>query len=235
MRLNEPVSPVLSVHRILPANLNGRDWVCSDLHGHLPKLLEQLRSVKFNPLSDRLILLGDLIDRGPHSYQTLQWVLTTPWCHSVIGNHELMLWAAVQNPELTSKRLAMGGAWTHSLDSEELRILAEAVQTHFPLSYSVPTDIGMIGLVHSQSPVDDWNEMQHIVFSESLAKCCTWAWSRAYQHGEYIQNVEAVVSGHIGTDKIVIRGNQLWIDTLERTGQPTLLSAKELLDLVRSR
>ena len=63
--MNVPLQPALAVHHRLAPNSQGTDWVCSDLHGHLPLLKEKLNKAGFNPQIDRLILVGDLIDRGP--------------------------------------------------------------------------------------------------------------------------------------------------------------------------
>ena len=46
-----------------------------------------------------------------------------------------------------------------------------------------------------------------------------------------VESITAVVSGHIGTQGIVQRGNQVWIDTLETLGEPTLVTVRDLLTL----
>ena len=229
-------SPALAVHHRLAPNSQGTDWVCSDLHGHLQLLKEMLREVDFNPQIDRLIFVGDLIDRGPCSLETLNWVLDAPFCYSVVGNHELMLWAAQKQPELAHKRGQMGGSWTDNLPSEQVRTLAMRIQQNFPLTLTIEHTSGDIGIVHAQSPVDDWQTLKSLSFSESLAKLCTWDWSRSYQPvTTHIAGITAVVSGHICADQMVRKSNQLWIDTLENTGWPTLLSVSEILAMFPER
>ena len=61
-----------------------------DLHGHRSLLEEQLDRFGFDPSCDRVLSVGDLIDRGPESLATLS-LLEEPWFHAVLGNHELML------------------------------------------------------------------------------------------------------------------------------------------------
>jgi serine/threonine protein phosphatase 1 len=74
----------------LPRNVEGRDLVVGDLHGHRSLLERELERVQFDPVRDRVLSVGDLIDRGPESLATLSLV-EEPWFHAVLGNHELML------------------------------------------------------------------------------------------------------------------------------------------------
>lgn len=86
------LKPLSRVHRCLlfPANLNGRDFVVGDLHGHRALLERALKHQGFDPRCDRVFSVGDLIDRGPESLASLE-LLAKPWFHAVLGNHELML------------------------------------------------------------------------------------------------------------------------------------------------
>lgn len=72
-------------------------------------------------------------------------------------------------------------------------------------------------------------------FSEGLARTCTWGGKISEGHSDNIQNIDMVVSGHIGCEQWVRRGNQLWIDTLLRTGKPTLIRARSLLRVLDER
>ncbi len=74
----------------VPPNAKGRDLVVGDLHGHRDLLEGALDQLGFDRHRDRVLSVGDLIDRGPHSLATLS-LLEEPWFHAVLGNHELML------------------------------------------------------------------------------------------------------------------------------------------------
>lgn len=76
--------------RRLSPNGKGRDLVVGDLHGHRSLLEQQLEACGFDPARDRVLSVGDLVDRGPESLATLQ-LIEEPWFHAVLGNHELML------------------------------------------------------------------------------------------------------------------------------------------------
>ena len=52
-----------------------RTIVIGDIHGCYHEFISLLKKVKYNSKKDRLILLGDLMDRGPMSYEVLQWAI----------------------------------------------------------------------------------------------------------------------------------------------------------------
>ena len=83
------ISTVKSCLRLL-GNANGRDLVVGDLHGHRSLFEQELDELGFDPSCDRVISVGDLIDRGPESLATLS-LIEEPWFYAVLGNHELML------------------------------------------------------------------------------------------------------------------------------------------------
>lgn len=73
--MNFPSSPVLR----LPRNERGRDLLVGDVHGQFSGLRAALERVGFNPdAGDRLISVGDLVDRGPESDAAIDW-LAYPW------------------------------------------------------------------------------------------------------------------------------------------------------------
>ncbi len=73
-----------------------RTIIIGDIHGCYREFLSLLKKVGYRRKKDRLILLGDLMDRGPYSYEVLQWVID--WKKKnpdsffmVRGNHEQMI------------------------------------------------------------------------------------------------------------------------------------------------
>lgn len=64
-----------------------RDLVVSDIHGCLEEFDELLRVVEYKPATDRLVLLGDLIDRGPDSIGVVRRARELK-AEAVLGNHE---------------------------------------------------------------------------------------------------------------------------------------------------
>ena len=73
------------------AKNNGSNiWVIGDVHGFFitfQKLVEKLQ-LKEN---DVVVMIGDLIDRGPRSAQVVNYVKTTKNFYCIRGNHEQMM------------------------------------------------------------------------------------------------------------------------------------------------
>lgn len=65
-------------------------YVMSDIHGCYDEFIKMLKLIDFNDDEDTLILLGDYIDRGPKSYEMVEW-LKSHVRNNIItlrGNHE---------------------------------------------------------------------------------------------------------------------------------------------------
>jgi serine/threonine protein phosphatase 1 len=73
------------------------------------RTLEQF--VPFTP-EDRLITIGDYVDRGPDSRSVLDWLIDRKSSGRLValrGNHELMMCAARQSPSHYDEWIACGG------------------------------------------------------------------------------------------------------------------------------
>ncbi|AVH85165.1 hypothetical protein RsoM2USA_237 [Ralstonia phage RsoM2USA] len=75
----------------LDLNTKGRDFILSDLHGCHDEFMQLLDAVKFDHTTDRIISVGDLIDRGKNSWSCIELIFETDWFHCVMGNHERMM------------------------------------------------------------------------------------------------------------------------------------------------
>jgi serine/threonine protein phosphatase 1 len=64
-----------------------KTFVCADIHGHLEPLIELLNKVNFDD-NDKLILLGDLCDRGPDTYELIEFLMKIKNLVLIKGNHD---------------------------------------------------------------------------------------------------------------------------------------------------
>lgn len=72
----------------------GRRFAVGDLQGCLSPLKKLLDEVNFDDSQDELWCVGDLINRGPQSLETLEFIYSLRHCvKTVLGNHDLHLLA----------------------------------------------------------------------------------------------------------------------------------------------
>ena len=62
------------IHKLIP-DFEGRTIIISDIHGNFDLYNKLLKKVKYKPEEDRLILLGDLVEKGPKSLETLHTIM----------------------------------------------------------------------------------------------------------------------------------------------------------------
>jgi len=70
-------------------------FAIGDIHGCYDKLIAMMDKINIDPGRDELIFLGDYIDRGPESFDVVEYLITLPQRFPKIvflkGNHEAML------------------------------------------------------------------------------------------------------------------------------------------------
>ena len=122
------------------SNNAGRTIAIGDIHGCADELEQLLQMIQ--PIAkDTLVFLGDYIDRGPDSRRTVETVLDLKSkCNLVtlIGNHEIMLLDAMQQPLMQSLWLQFGGQQTldsyqggmEAIPQEHLDFLGNCLRFH---------------------------------------------------------------------------------------------------------
>ncbi|MBV1910927.1 MAG: symmetrical bis(5'-nucleosyl)-tetraphosphatase [Kangiellaceae bacterium] len=73
-------------------------YVIGDIQGCYQSFRNLLNKIKFSTYSDHLVLAGDLINRGPQSLETMEYVLSNRTSiRCVLGNHDLHFLAVAQH------------------------------------------------------------------------------------------------------------------------------------------
>ena len=145
----------------LSQNTDGRDFVIGDIHGHFELVDQLLKAVEFDEIVDRMISVGDGIDRGPESQRALEF-LEKPWFYSIRGNHEAMLIDS-QAREYGVYELWMknGGEWSDLVSEDYLNRSAE-VYKKLPYVIEIETKHGIVGVVHADVPPKlTWAQLTH--------------------------------------------------------------------------
>lgn len=198
-------------------NTAGRDFAVGDIHGHFTKLQAALDAAGFNPATDRLFSVGDLVDRGPESPLVLEW-LAKPWFHAVQGNHEDMAICFVQQALRDDLYMHNGGAWLMAMNRDERAEYAVMLR-ELPVAIEVETAAGLVGIVHADCPLPAWSMLRDALNGETpdqlnVEASCQWSRSRiACENHDSISGVRAVIVGHTPTRQPAVLGNVYHIDT----------------------
>ncbi|WP_043447204.1 metallophosphoesterase [Halotalea alkalilenta] len=190
-------------------NDQGVDYVVGDLHGHFDLLMAALDDVDFDRTRDRLFCVGDLIDRGPRSFDCLKLVLE-PWFHSVRGNHEEMAFDAIFKQQWRMW-LPNGGTWAGEVNPRELKELLERALPRLPLAMEVAVGDQRVGIVHAQPP-SDWRLLERGI--DKYREALLWARTRISREDRTpVEGIDAVVVGHTPVERPRLLGNVHYIDT----------------------
>ena len=206
--------------RSLARNERGRDLVIGGVHGQRATFERLLGTVGYSPeAGDRVLLLGDVIDRGPDSAGMLTW-LQRDGVACVRGNHEqLMLDAIEGNKEIEELWMdGNGGQWARALDIRERDAWREVLRA-LPVALEVEGAKGTFVLVHAEVPHETpwWALKAWIEEGDRCARIrALWARKRfgnepARDGG--VPDVWRTFHGHVPLRRLIQVGNMRWIDT----------------------
>ena len=207
-KLNLPLGPSLrdpSLEADLQARLDDghRLYVVGDVHGHLATFRALLHRLNLTP-EDRVVCLGDMIDRGPDSAGLVDLLRSHPQVICLKGNHEQMAVQSVQMDgtfEAWQPWMKRGGKSTYaSYIVQAEGDLWQAKQTmvdDFIWLDNLPTQIVLdhIRLVHAgydpRMPLDMQGEKELL-----------WIRKEWFQHEGAVDPARTVFFGHTTTTKL---------------------------------
>lgn len=137
----------------LEPNTKGKDYFVGDLHGEGRLLLAALKTLSFDWTVDRLIAVGDLVDRGGAHAQLFQAIIGQAGFHSVLGNHDVHCWSQLQsyfNDGVWPKDPE--SAWLREFNLDDGWAIRNFIRS-LPLSIRVTLRNGLrVGVIHADIP-----------------------------------------------------------------------------------
>ena len=138
----------------VPPNRLGRDFVVGDVHGCFRTLDRARAALEFDASRDRLFGVGDLVERGPHSHEALDWI-DHRFTAVTLGNHEDATLGWLEDRLQGSREAPYG--WLRSIAPSAYPRWRDALR-EIPLAVTVETPYGPVGIVHAESPHRSWLE-----------------------------------------------------------------------------
>lgn len=195
----------------LAKNDHGRDFVVGDIHFKTIDLHKGLHALGFDKEVDRVIAVGDLIDRGPGVLDGLK-LLGEPWFFSVQGNHEWMLIDAYRR-DPRARYSSHGAGWWSTIADESKPMVIEKLES-LPVVIEIESTRGIVGVVHADVPAGmSWSEFVESVGNPQIQEIALWGRERIIKHHrEGVKGVWRICVGHTWIPSPLRLGNVLALD-----------------------
>lgn len=130
-------------------------WVIGDIHGCYDVFMSLLQDENIKP-EDRIILVGDIIDRGPDSYKMIKWAMQniseTGRYQMILGNHEDNIIQDYDNCKGLFERGFYNTGWRKVESLKDLSVHDLRCNYDFP---EYMENAGLLS-VESVTPIVDW-------------------------------------------------------------------------------
>lgn len=154
------------------------DWAIGDIQGCYKELRKLCKKIGFRPGKDRLWLVGDLVNRGPQSLETLQYLADLgDSAEIVLGNHDLHL-LAIRAGTTTQRG---GDTLSEVLNSQDADPLLDWLQSK-PLVKA--HEDGKHVMLHA-GMVPQWSIADALAYSDEIHAVLTKKKSKKYFRDMY--------------------------------------------------
>ena len=203
----------------------GRIIVIGDVHGMYVKLIDLMKRIK-PETGDRVIFVGDLLDRGPGSDRVINYVRKN--CYDcVCGNHEQMAIDAQQSKHWNDTWLFNGGATTLSSYHGKEDQLASDIEWMKTLPFHITIEEKWI---ISHAGIPQGNTLASAENSD-MEGCRAILWHR----GELEQLKYIQVIGHTPIPNPILEKQGIHIDTGAFAGGPLTAVDLNQRSIIQSR
>lgn len=141
-----------------------RTILIGDIHGCIEEFDELLKLMDYNPSSDRLILLGDLVDRGPDSVGVLRKVRQMK-IECVRGNHDnkILKWANNNKQHYQSP----GAQYYQQLNDDDIEFIFK-MPVYIKLDNVIAVHAGLKPYIPVEKQKPD--DLMHLRYKDSNGK-----------------------------------------------------------------
>lgn len=174
------------------------DYVVGDIHGTYSALEWAMEAVSFDKTRDRLISVGDLVDRGGESVRVLEFI-EEPWFFACLGNHDAQY--AFPDGEFYGRDLTCSPRdhWF----AELARGQREAITARFsnlPWAIEIETAAGLVGVVHAGVPLGYrcWVDFAQALRVQDEQACMGAIWKRGVARQARRHKVRERFMGRLG-------------------------------------
>ena len=198
----------------------GNVWAIGDVHGYADTLLTLLDSLNLSS-RDRVVLLGDLVDRGPRSCEVIRIARENPQIFSVLGNHEEMMLNSfdVDNIQTMTAQQTnwfyVGGRATNQSYIDEFTNSQGQIDD-FDLRMRVGKDLAWLDSLPHHIVLDDFR-LVHAGYSPwdgdlDLQSTDTLMWIRGEFHNSItpVDEKRTVVFGHSTVLGFGLKQTEIW-------------------------
>lgn len=213
----------------LPANTQGRDFVVGDCRGAFNLLNHALAAVFFNPDTDRLFSVGNVVGKEADSANCLDF-FNRPYVYAVLGDNEASLINLYNNIGTSTPNYLIRGEQLYKkglnwwLDiSPELKIAIIDTLKTLPLIIETETLSGLkVGVIHAEVPIGiHWDTFKANIAAQDQ-QTLTWVLKgdeRTKQENSVpVEGIDRIFAGHSTVkpeeeEGLPIYGNIIMTDT----------------------
>ena len=198
-----------------PAGTRLRGWRCPRLFSHARTCTAE---VEFDASQDRLFGVGDLVNRGRHSEDALEWY-ESRFEGVTLGNHEVPIrdWFRAQLLR-DQKARRRGQGWLRRIPPCDYQRWWEALAS-LPLALTIETHYGPVGVVHAEVPSPVWRETLELIEdgSDSVVEIALLGFEEKENsdraRAQPVEGLRALVHGHFVVESVEKSTNRWNIDT----------------------
>ena len=119
--------------------MKGKLFAVGDIHGCYAMLLELMERLPYHDASDRMIFMGDYIDRGEHSREVVDYLVAFKKKHPqtvfLLGNHEQMLLDYLDGSDIRPYLVNGGQKTLNSYTGNQGTLNHRNPQAYFPQAH----------------------------------------------------------------------------------------------------